>query len=140
MMKKTQDMLTETLDPAKCTAEQHVYMVRCMEKEHVLQWIRVERHQWSDWETEQEPDCVTPGEYSSRCRVCGAVRWQRSAPLGHVLQLLPEDDSHAAAVCRVCGRVLRHGLEMDAAQRRRNSGRKISDVDRSRSKETGKIW
>ena len=110
--------LTETLDPACCTKDQHVYTVQCTEEGRTLRWARVERHCWSDWQVEREPDCVTPGEKSSYCAICGAVRWQRSAPLGHVLQLLPEDDRHALAICRVCGRVLR-GCTLPGRRRRK---------------------
>lgn len=77
--------LTETLDPDSCTEDQHVYTVQCTEKGRTLRWVRVERYRWSAWQVEQEPDCVTPGEKSSYCMVCGAVRWRQSAPLGHVL-------------------------------------------------------
>ena len=97
-----QEEQTETLDPAKCTPEQHAYTVQCTEDGHVLHWIRMEQHRWSDWQVEKEPDCEDPGELRSTCAVCGMVRWQRLAPLGHLLQFKPEDERHTIAVCRVC--------------------------------------
>lgn len=69
-----QEEQTETLDPAKCTPEQHAYTVQCTEDGHVLHWVRVEKHQWSDWQVEKEPDCEDPGELRSTCAVCGMVR------------------------------------------------------------------
>ena len=62
-----QEEQTETLDPAKCTPEQHAYTVQCTEDGHVLHWVRVEKHQWSDWQVEKEPDCEDPGELRSPC-------------------------------------------------------------------------
>ena len=55
-----QEEQTETLDPAKCTPEQHAYTVQCTEDGHVLHWIRMEQHRWSDWQVEKEPDCENP--------------------------------------------------------------------------------
>ena len=56
-----QEEQTETLDPAKCTPEQHAYTVQCTEAGHVLHWARVERHQWSAWEVAHEQGCAYPG-------------------------------------------------------------------------------
>lgn len=134
-----QEEQTETLDPAKCTPEQHAYTVQCTEDGHVLHWVRVEKHQWSDWQVEKEPDCEDPGELRSTCAVCGMVRWQRLAPLGHLLQFKPEDERHIIAVCRVCGRTLWRGPARDAAQKKK-SGQKISALDTGRREVTTKIW
>ena len=118
-MAKKQNVLTETLDKTRCTAEQHVYAVECTENGRTLHWSRVEQHRWSDWQTEQEPDCTTPGERSSYCVVCGLVRWQRSAPLGHVLEFLPAEDRRRVAVCRVCGRILWRGPAKSPARKKK---------------------
>lgn len=123
-----QEEQTETLDPAKCTPEQHAYTVQCTEDGHVLHWIRVEQHRWSDWQTDQEPDCTTPGERSSYCVVCGLVRRQQSAPRGHVLQFQPENDRHIVAVCRVCGRTLWRGPVRDAVQKKKAARRSWSST------------
>ena len=123
-----QEEQTETLDPAKCTPEQHAYTVQCTEDGHVLHWIRVEKHRWSDWQVEKEPDCEDPGELRSTCAVCGMVRWQRLAPLGHLLQFKPEDERHIIAVCRVCGRTLWRGPARDAAQKKKAAGRSRSSA------------
>ena len=114
-----QEEQTETLDPAKCTPEQHAYTVQCIEDGQVLHWVRVEKHQWSDWQVKKEPDCENPGELRSTCAVCGMVRWQRLAPLGHLLQFKPEEERHTIAVCRVCGRTLWRGSARDAAQKKK---------------------
>lgn len=123
-----QEEQTETLDPAKCTPEQHAYTVQCTEDGHVLHWVRVEKHQWSDWQVEKEPDCENPGELRSTCAVCGMVRWQRLAPLGHLLQFKPEDERHTIAVCRVCGRTLWRGPARDAAQKKKAARRSRSST------------
>lgn len=123
-MAKKQNAPVETLDKTRYTAEQHVYTVECAENGRTLRWIRVEQHQWSDWRTEQEPDCTTPGERSSYCKICGLTRCQRSAPLGHVLEFLPEGDRHTVAVCRVCGRILWRGLTKDTIRKKKKSTRK----------------
>ena len=122
-MGKKQNALTETLDKTKCTAEQHVYAVECTENGRTLHWIRAEQHRWSDWQTDREPDCTTPGERSSHCVVCGLVRRQQSAPLGHVLQFQPENDRHIVVVCRVCGRILWRGPVRDAVQKKKAARR-----------------
>ena len=122
-MAKKQNALTETLDKTKYTAEQHVYAVECTENGRTLHWIRVEQRRWSDWQTDQEPDCTTPGERSSYCVVCGLVRRQQSAPRGHVLQFQPENDRHIVAVCRVCGRILWRGPVRDAVQKKKAARR-----------------
>ena len=123
-----QEEQTETLDPAKCTPEQHAYTVQCTEDGHVLHWVRVEKHQWSDWQVEKEPDCEDPGELRSTCAVCGMVRWQRLAPLGHLLQFKPEDERHTIAVCRVCGRTLWRGPARDAVQNKKAARRSRSST------------
>lgn len=123
-----QEEQTETLDPAKCTPEQHAYTVQCTEDGHVLHWVRVEKHQWSDWQVEKEPDCEDPGELRSTCAVCGMVRWQRLAPLGHLLQFKPEDERHTIAVCRVCGRTLWRGPARDAVQKKKAARRSQSST------------
>ena len=112
----------------QCTPEQHAYTVQCTEDGHVLHWVRVEKHQWSDWQVEKEPDCEDPGELRSTCAVCGMVRWQRLAPLGHLLQFKPEDERHTIAVCRVCGRTLWRGPARDAAQKKKAARRSRSST------------
>ena len=77
-----QEEQTETLDPAKCTPEQHAYTVQCTEDGHVLHWIRMEQHRWSDWQVEKEPDCEDPGELRTPVRSaawCAGSGWPRWA-------------------------------------------------------------
>ncbi len=62
------------------------------------------------------------------CAVCGMVRWQRLAPLGHLLQFKPEDERHIIAVCRVCGRTLWRGPARDAAQKKKAARRSRSST------------
>ena len=109
--------------PGKVYTGTAAYTVQCTEDGHVLHWVRVEKHQWSDWRVEKEPDCENPGELRSTCAVCGMVRWQRLAPLGHLLQFKPEDERHTIAVCRVCGRTLWRGPARDAAQKKKAARR-----------------
>ena len=56
------------------------------------------------------------------------MRWQRLAPLGHLLQFKPEDERHTIAVCRVCGRTLWRGPARDAVQKKKAARRSRSST------------
>ena len=127
---RVQEEQTETLDPAKCTPEQHAYTVQCTEDGHVLHWIRMEQHRWSDWQVEKEPDCEKPPGRAPQ-HLCGLRHWCAGSGWprwAHLLQFKPEDERHTIAVCRVCGRTLWRGPARDAVQKKKAARRSRSST------------
>ena len=94
-----QEEQPETLDPAKCTTEQHAYTVQCTEDGHVLHWVRMEQHRWSDWQVEKEPDCE-----NQQRDVAGILRHRRTRSQ---YSILDGQSKIRRAPQHLCG--LRHG-------------------------------
>lgn len=104
----------ETLLPERGTPEQHVFQVRCTDGEKTLEWLRVERHRWSEWRTLAEPTCQTDGLQERTCMVCGGRQKQLLARTGHFIRIelldMAENDKNGktyAVKCSVCGITLK---------------------------------
>ena len=102
----------ERPDPRYNTPTHHAVRVTLREGRRTLQWVRVEEHRWSAWETAREPDCTREGIERRFCLVCGGVQNRRLAPYGHVVHQTAESDKYTGepvVQCIVCGMVFRNG-------------------------------